>query len=247
MPEFASSTVEAIQNHGTARIGSLAAQLTENARNALRTEGLDGLAELYGSVDDGVNATVERDGNTVRVVVDRGDGMPEILATATGDNAENRVAAQVMGILEDPVSAMAIAAESLNYETAQLNNQRTEALNQLTEAQTNNARIAYRQTAAEIANLGRNPEPGKIEEIGYRGLSSLIGSDWFVELRSRDPEAAEEIRIDFMRQFGLLQNQGLSGGGSGDIPPVPPGVTAADWPTIWNNMSEENRRLFIEE
>jgi len=106
-----------VQEFGIARIGAQAAETTELARQAFRDNGLQGLADMYDSIDDGVDGkVVENEDGSKSVVVDRGDGDVQVIANASGPDADQLLTTQVMQILNDPMKSMEMAAEKLAYE-----------------------------------------------------------------------------------------------------------------------------------
>ena len=136
-----------VQEFGIARIGAQAAETTELARQAFRDNGLQGLADMYDSIDDGVDGkvVVNEDGSK-SVVVDRGDGNIQVIATASGKDADQLLTTQVMEILNDPMKSMEMAAEKLAY------NKKSSDVD-LTDSQVSEAISRTNLNKEELANI----------------------------------------------------------------------------------------------
>jgi hypothetical protein len=202
---------------GLEALGSRAAEITRNMEQAWQKGGLGGLADEYEKVLDGIDARVERDGDTVRVLLDRGDGLPEVLDEATGRDAENILGARLMARMKDPMAAMQVAASEAALAQTQSETTRTDA-------QTANLEAATAKTLQEIANSGGGLS--KNQEITQRNREEMLSAEWFVLL---DREEKAEALAEFDRQTG-----------SPSAPPV--GVPAVDWYAMTPEEQEEFRR-----
>ena len=150
-----------VQEFGIARIGAQAAETTELARQAFRDNGLQGLADMYDSIDDGVDGkVVENEDGSKSVVVDRGDGDVQVIATASGPDADQLLTTQVMQILNDPMKSMEMAAEKLAYdkkssEVSLTDSQVSEAISRtnLNVKELENIQTVYDLKEAQIAQI----------------------------------------------------------------------------------------------
>jgi hypothetical protein len=213
---------ETVNKFGIEAIGSRAAQITQQANEAYRTGGIDGVADLYDNVNDGVDGRVVRDGDRVSIVVDRGNGQ-EVVATATGPDAERVVATQAMQIFRDPMRAMEMAAATLEYETGQAGLAQTTAETDRTRAQTSlideqlfseqldqdrtraQTALLMAQTdqtnqAIEVARRAGNPNEQALKEIALRGLTNMVND---VNFGSLDPDEQDAMIARYRAEFGL--------------------------------------------
>lgn len=232
-PQGRLAAAETVNKFGVQAIGSRAAQLTQSATEAYRTGGIDAVADLYDGVQDGVDGRVVRDGDRVSIVVDRGNGREEVVATATGEDAERVVADQAMQIFRDPMRAMEMAAATLQYESGQAGLAQTEAETGRTAAQTAlveqqtftellqqdrasaQTSLILAQTeqtnqAIETARRAGDPSAQALREIAVRGLTNLVGDPNFAYL---DQEEQDALIARYRAEFGL---GGLGGGGGFD-------------------------------
>lgn len=238
-PQARLQAAETVNKFGVEALGTRAADLTRRAEDAFRSGGLAGIADLYDNVNDGVDGRVVRDGDTVSVVIDRGDGLEEVVASATGPDAETIVATQAMEIFRNPMQAMQMAAAELEFESTRAETERTGAQTALLDRQgftellnqdTERARAALAQAQTdrirqeiEQANTGLSGE----RRIAVEGLDQLLRSEQYLLLMQDDPEQAAEARADYSRAFNLP-----------DAPPS--GVPAL----AWYNMTPEERAEF---
>ena len=136
-----------VQEFGVARIGAQAAETTQLARAAFKENGIQGLADMYDNVADGVDGKiVENEDGSKSVVVDRGDGNVQVIASASGPDADQVLATQVMEILNDPYKSMEMAAEKLAFEKKGKDVE-------FTQAQTDEAISRSNLNEAELANI----------------------------------------------------------------------------------------------
>lgn len=214
---------ETINKFGVEAVGSRAAQLTQQASEAYRSGGIDAVADLYDRIDDGVDGRVVRDGDRVSIVVSRNGGAEEVVATATGPDAERVVADQAMRIFRDPMSAMEMAAATLEYESGQAGLRQTNAETDRTVAQTGLideqtfteqlqqdrttaqtalllAQTEQTQLAIESARKAGNPNDQALREIALRGLTNLVGDPNFAYL---DREEQDALIARYRAEFGL--------------------------------------------
>lgn len=243
-------TATAVNSFGVEQIGSRAAQITQQATEAFRSGGIDAVADLYDNINDGVNGRVVREGDRVSIIVDRGDGLDEVIATATGPDAERIVATQGMRIFQDPMRAMEMAAASLQYEADQAKNDQTraqtgetQARTSLIDAQTFSEAVQRDETSARTmliqaqtdqtrqeidAAKGLGPADQRaVAEIAWRGLASMMGDANFQMLSAEEQHNAVAA---YRREFNLPA--GRNG--------APPGID----PAVWDAMSDEDRALF---
>jgi len=213
---------ETVNKFGVEAIGSRATQITQQANEAYRTGGIDGVADLYDNVNDGVDGRVVRDGDRVSIVVDRGNGQ-EVVATATGPDAERVVATQAMQIFRDPMRAMEMAAATLEYETGQAGLEQTNAETERTQAQTAlideqvfSEELDQSRTRAQTllilaqtnqtnraiatARESGNPNEQALKEIAVRGLANLVGDPNFAYL---EPDEKDDLIARYRAEFGL--------------------------------------------
>lgn len=246
-PQARLSAAETINKFGVEAIGARAADLTQRANEAFRTDGLSGVADLYDNVNDGVDGRVVRDGDTVSIVIDRGDGLVEVVASATGPDAEAVVASQAMEIFRNPMRAMEMAAAELEFEASRANIDNTAARTALIDQQTftetlsqdtERARTALVQAQTDKIRQEIEQAQGGLSaerEIALRGLSGMLSDPNFIMLQDAEPELALRAQLDYMRAFGLVQPEG--GGSSG---PPPDGIDQQ----TWDAMSPEDKLLF---
>ena len=253
-PSARYQTAQTINQFGVEVLGSKAAELTQNATAAYKSNGLAGLADLYDSVKDGVNGYVERtkDGK-VSILLDRGDGLVEEVASATGPNAEQIVANQAMEMFKDPMKAMSIVAESLKLQQQRADLGNIDARTGLAKAQTalvdeqvfsemisrdaDKARTEL--VRAQTAQTNQEIEVGKgglgdAKKIALKGLADMLSDPNYMLLKDNNPELANQAQLDYMRAFGLLQQKPAASS------TAPSGVDQA----TWDNMSDEDKALF---
>jgi hypothetical protein len=242
-PQARLSAAQTVNQFGAEVIGSRAAEITQNMRAAWQKGGLPGLADAYEKIADGIDARVERDGDTVRVIVDRGDGLPEILDEATGSDAETVLGARLMARMDDPMTAMQLAAQEASLAQTQAETDRTRAQTGLIDAQEfttmleangQDARNALVQAQVEKINEDiRTSRAGlsDAKKIALRGLTDMLTDPNFIALKADDPELANQAQLDYMQTFGLVTP-------ARDAPP--PGIDQS----TWDAMSEEERKLF---
>ena len=151
-PERAKATAESVRRFGLERIGARAAELTQQAEAAYRKGGLDAVADLYDNVNDGVDGRVVRDGNQVSVVVTR-NGREEVVASASGPDAERIVAGQAMEIFRNPMRTMEIAAAAVEYDTSRAKLESERARTRLTDAQVDQIASNINVDAARIRQI----------------------------------------------------------------------------------------------
>lgn len=207
---------ETVNKFGIEAIGSRAVQITQQANEAYRTGGIDAVADLYDNIDDGVDGRVVRDGDRVSIVVSRG-GRDEVIATATGPDAEAVASSQAMRIFQDPIRIMEIAAAAAERAQTQAETNRAIAQTGLLNAQID-------ETRAEMRRGGGLSDEAR---IAREGLARLMGSSDYQYLTKNYPEEAAEVRAEFERAFNMP-----------DAPPV--GVPAV----AWYNMTPEERAEF---
>lgn len=246
-PQARLNAAETVNKFGIEVLGTRAADLTRRAEDAFRTGGLGGVADLYDNVNDGVDGRVVRDGDTVSIVIDRGDGLEEVVASATGPDAETIVATQAMEIFRSPMQAMQMAAAELEFETSRANIDNTAARTALIDQQTftetlnqntEQARTALVQAQTDKIRQEIEQAEGGLSaerEIALRGLSGMLSDPNFIMLQDQDPEMALRAQLDYMQAFGLVQPEG---GGPSGTPP-----DGIDQPT-WDAMSDEDKLLF---
>jgi hypothetical protein len=218
-PQSRLSAAETVNRFGAEAIAGRAAEITQNMRTAWQKGGLQGLADAYEKIGDGIDARVERDGDTVRIIVDRGDGLPEIMDEATGKDAETVLGARLMARMDSPMTAMQIAAQEAalaqtNAETdrtqaqtslineqvftEQLQADATTARNQLVQAQIEQINEEIRTSKASL---------GDAKKIALTGLTRMMADTNFITLRDQEPELAEQAKLDYMKTFGLVAPQ----------------------------------------
>lgn len=242
-PQARLSAAQTVNQFGAEVIGARAAEITQNMRAAWQKGGLPGLADAYEKIADGVDARVERDGDTVRVIVDRGDGLPEILDEATGSDAETVLGARLMARMDDPMTAMQVAAQEASLAQTQAETARTEAQTGLIDAQEfttmleangQDARNALVQAQVEKINEDIRTSRaglGDAKKIALRGLTDMLTDPNFILLKADNPELANQAQLDYMQTMGLVTP-------ARDAPP--PGIDQS----TWDAMSEEERKLF---
>jgi hypothetical protein len=224
---YALGVMETVNKQGIIRLGTEAALLTTKMKDAAMNGGLDAMADEYENVLDGVDAYIVRDGESVVVMGRRADGAEFVIDQDTGSGAEKRIEQRLMAQVSDPFKAMEIAS-------TQLDNQQTQARTELLEAQIDETRQA-------IESAG-NPQKRLIE--AEKGLARLMASDGYMYLQESDPEAANAVKLDFMKTFGLVQ-----------IPePEPEPKPAQDKPPVkrpgnipqatWDLLSDREKELF---
>ena len=230
-PQGRLSAAETVNKFGVEAVGARAAELTQQATEAYRSGGISAVADLYDKVQDGVDGRVVRDGDRVSIVLDRGDGLDEIVATATGPDAERVVADQAMQIFGDPMRAMEMAAATLQYETGQAGlaqtgaeTDRTRAQTGLIDQQTFSETLARDRTEAQTALLEAQTEQTlqeiqaardvggtnqrKLQEIAITGLSRLMTDVNFATL---EPEEQNQIIARYRAEFGITDNNSFEG------------------------------------
>jgi len=230
-PQGRLNAAETVNKFGVEAIGARAAQITQQATDAYRSGGINGVADLYDKVADGVDGRVVRDGDRVSIVLDRGDGLDEVVATATGPDAERVVADQAMQIFRDPMRAMEMAAATLQYETGQAGLEQTVAETARTEAQTGlidqqvfSEQLGQDRTQAQTMLLEAQTEQTmqeiqaardtgratqlKLQEIAVTGLTRLMTDINFADL---EIEEQNQIIARYRAEFGITDNNSFEG------------------------------------
>ena len=216
-PQSRYSAAKLIGDFGAEVILTRAADIKRSMDDAWRSGGLQGLADAYEKIGDGIDARVERDGDTVRIIMDRGDGLPEILDEATGRDAETVLGARLMARMDSPMTAMQMAAQEAALAQTGAETDRTKAQTSLineqvfTEQLQADATTARNQLVqAQIEQINEEirvskASPGKLREIAVTGLTRMLGDPNFAELRRTDPALADQAELEYRKAFGLVR------------------------------------------
>ena len=216
------TAIATIQRHGLERLTSDGLAFTQNAENAAKKGGLDGLVKFYDTVDDDDEMSIVRDGDKVSVMLQDGDASRELFS---GSEAE--VMDKIMAQVRSPGTALSVAANVLNNEktASQIlsidresvlklhNGNKVQAMTQLVEAQ-------IKQVQNEVANSNLSDSA----RVQAQGLADILASPYFMGSDQEEMKNATRMYKDAM---------GMS-------KPKPAGVSQEDW----NDMSDQERSKF---
>ena len=189
-PQGKLAAAELISKFGVQQLASEGAARTQRARDAYRDGGLTALLDLNDNEDNGIDVYPEYDGDTVRAVRKFADGRTEVLATATGPNAEAEVTAQALALYEDPTSSMLVAGAILENQAARAGIGQTEAETDRTVAQTqaiasevgvNEARIEQIQSSIRV-------DDAQVVRLVAETAGQLLENDNYQERFAADME-----------------------------------------------------------
>lgn len=210
---------ETVNKFGVEAIGARAIEITQAVRRGWQQGGLAGQIDAYNNVFDDVQLRPERDGNTTRVMIKRGDGNWEVFDEATGSvaEAEAELGSRLEARADNPMLMMEVAAAEAALAQTNAETDRTRAQTGLLNAQIDETR----------AEMGRGGGLSDEARIAREGLARLMASSDYQYLAKDYPEEAAEVRAEFERAFNMP-----------DAPPT--GVPAV----AWYNMTLEERAEF---
>lgn len=220
-PQARLSAAQTVNQFGAEVIGARAVEITQALRRGWQEGGLTGQIDAYNSVFDGAELRDERDGDTTRVMIKRGDGDWEVFDEATGSvaEAEAELGRRLQALGDNPMTMMEVAAAEASLAQTKAETARTEAQTGLidaqefsevlerdrTQAQTALLFTQLRQTEQEIAAAEKAGDPNEqaLREIAVRGLTNMMGDTNFGLLR---PDEQEAMVARYRAEFGLSGN-----------------------------------------
>ena len=189
-PQGKLAAVQMINEFGIQKLAAEGAARTERARDAYRDGGLSALLDLNDNEENNIDVYPEYDGDTVRAVRKFADGRTEVLATATGPDAEAEVAAQALAFYEDPTSSMLVAGTILANRAARADIENTGARTGLVAAQSEAIASEVGVNVARIAQIESSikVDDAQVVRLVAETSGQLLENDAFQERFSAEME-----------------------------------------------------------
>lgn len=238
--ERKAALISTIQKMGLGKLANEGATFTQQGLNALG-KGLDAGIKWYDGVDDGNTLVIERgEGGSVRVMETRGDAVRELFS-ATGDTAEQQILAQLATQIQQPSSALAVAASVADLAQTRATTEKTGASTRLINEQVFTEMMQTDAIGARNALVKAQTDRvlqeietaknglGKSQEIAQRGLAQLQSSDAFAYMG--DGEGGRNLQLDAIGDYmRVMRMQG-----------APPAGVAG---SLWMSLNDEEKAEF---
>ena len=207
--ERKATLISTIQKMGLETLTNEGAMFTQGALNALAL-GLEKGVEFYGGIDNNDDWAIDRSTpGTVNITSTVGD-QTRVLYSATGENAEQQLIAQLATQARQPSQALTVAASAAEIAASKANTENTQART-FTEQFTANAteaRTALVQAQTDQVRQEIETAKGGLSEsrkIAEQGLAALLRSDEYLYMGTEENGLAQQAAAvaQYRRTMGM--------------------------------------------